>query len=164
VRSLQNLDKEVDKAHGDKDAAPPAYECCTDSIIDALGIPAETTMNENPSGIASLQSLHGSSSHVSSSSGPPGTSIARQGTLPAQRSQNIDHRNHSHTHGVCHDETGGRNNQPYGPTASASGTTGIGSGTCDFMSSVALGLRLRDLRRLDFSINPNEQLDVQVTL
>jgi len=112
--------------------------------------------------------LHESSSNAASigastsSSGPPGTSIARQGALPAQRSQNIDHRNHSHIHGVCHDETGGRNNQPYGPTAS--GTTGIGPGTCDFMSSVALGLRLRDLRRLDFSINPNEQLDVQVIL
>lgn len=80
----------------------------------------------------------------------PAPPMSKQSSLASQRSLGVDHRSHSHIHGVCHDEVNGWKN----PSATA----------LDMMSSVALGLRLRDLRRLDFSINPNEQLDVQVRL
>lgn len=154
-QSLPNLDKESDTTHGNKEAEVSS-EIGHDPVIGVQGIPVDDT-DENSGNLTTLQSSVGTSLQHSRGRPPTGAPSSLLSKHPpnrlSQRNLNIDHRNHSHTHGVCHDETTGRLNHS-GVIAS--------SDISHLMSSVALGLRLRDLRRLDFSINPNEQLDVQV--
>lgn len=148
TRSLSNLAHEAEAAHNkDIDSASHYSQ---DNTADILGIPSDTA-REGSSDMTALQaqraSLQLSASRGRPPAGPPSTLLSKQSSLNSQQSYNVDHRNHSHVHGVCHEDAPARAHLS----------------DADHLSSVALGLRLRDLRRLDFSINPNEQLDVQVT-